>query len=248
MARPLPDPARPTFPAIGVLVLALCSVPGIARAQAYAESYQTWLSLTLQGNVTPDVQLYVDLNGRFYDFDDELHPFQILIRPAVGLRLSEGMYAWLGYGWTPTWSPQHAFVDEHRVWEQWSFDIPGLPGGVRVFLRTRLEQRARPTISSDVALRLRQFARVLVPLVHGVPVHLSLWDEAFVALTDSSTSAGAQWQAMGFDQNRLFVGVSISPADGVRVEVGYLSHWNVRHTSTDLVRHVLAVNAFATIR
>ena len=81
--------------------------PSDASAQAYEDTYQTWASTTIQGNVTPDVQLYVDLNGRFYD---DFHPFQLLVRPAIGLRLADGMYAWIGYGWTPSWNAQRRFV------------------------------------------------------------------------------------------------------------------------------------------
>ncbi len=238
-------PFRPSS-LIGIaFALWLALGPSDASAQAYEDTYQTWVSTTIQGNVTPDVQLYVDLNGRFYD---DFHPFQLLLRPAIGLRLTDGMYAWIGYGWTPSWNAQRRFVDEHRVWEQWTFDIPGLPSGLRVFLRSRLEQRARPEIGSDVALRFRQLARILVPFAPGFPLHLSLWDEAFIALTDSGDSAGMLWQRAGFDQNRLFVGVGWNVMDGLRIEAGYLNHWVVRSAGVDDVHHVAAVNAFITIR
>jgi hypothetical protein len=233
------------------LALAL-ALPGVARAQAFDETYQTWTSVTVQGNVTPDVQLYVDVNARFFDFDDDFHPYQLLLRPGVGYRLTDGMYAWVAYAWTPSWNREHVFTDEHRIWEQWSYDIPGLPSGLRLFLRTRLEERFRPELSSDVALRLRQFVRLIVPFAPSFPLHASIWDEAFFGLTDSGTSPSASrpgtlWQRAGFDQNRLFLGVGVSIPDGIRVEVGYLNHWIVRPTA-DEIHHVLAVNAFVTIR
>lgn len=216
-----------------------------AAAQAYESSYQTWASLTVQGEVTPDLVLYVDLNWRFYD---DFHPYQQLYRPGLGVRIADGMHVWLAYAWTPSWNDARQYVDEHRIWEQWTYDVPDLPGGLRFYLRSRLEQRFRPELSSDVALRFRQFARVLVPFAQSLPLHLSLWDEAFVALSDAGLSAGGLWQRVGFDQNRLFVGISWNVAPGVRVEAGYLNHWIVRPTATDEVHHVAALNAFVTIR
>lgn len=221
-------------------------VPMHASAQAFDDAYQTWTSVTVQGNVTPDVQLYADLNWRFYD---DFHPYQQLYRPGIGLRLTDGMYAYLAYAWTPSWNAERQFVDEHRIWEQWAYDIPGLPDGLRVFLRTRLEQRFRPELSSDVALRLRQFVRVLVPFARDFPVHLSLWDEAFFALSDAGLSSGSGlWQSAGFDQNRLFLGLGWNLVPGeLRIEAGYLNHWIVR-PRVDTIHHVLAINAFVTIR
>jgi hypothetical protein len=228
-----------------LVLIAVVTAPALARAQAYTASYQTWASATIQGNVHPDVQLCVDLNARFYD---DFHPYQMLVRPAVGVRLTEGMYAWLGYGWTPSWTASRGYVDEHRAWEQWTYDVPGLGAGLRVFLRTRLEQRARPSIGSDVALRLRQFARILIPFAPGFPLHLSLWDEAFVALTDSGDSTGRLWQRIGFDQNRLFGGIGWTIDPSWRIEAGYLNHWIVRANAVDEVHHVAMVNVFVTIR
>jgi hypothetical protein len=236
---------RETIVGAALVAALTCLAAPSAHAQAYESSAQTWLSVTVQGNVTPDLVLYIDLNWRFYD---DFHPYQQLYRPGIGLRIDEGMYVWLAYAWTPSWSASRELIDEHRVWEQWSYDVPGLPGGVRFYLRSRLEQRARPALSSDVALRFRQLARVLVPLVRDLPLHLSLWDEAFVPLTDAGLSEGGLWQRAGFDQNRLFVGLSWSAAPGVRIEAGYLNHWIVRDGSTDEVHHVAAVNGFVTIQ
>jgi hypothetical protein len=220
-------------------------VPFEASAQAFDHTYQTWTSVTVQGNVTPDVQLYVDANWRFYD---DFHPFQQLYRPGIGLRLTDGMVAYLAYAWTPSWNAERRFIDEHRIWEQWAYDIPGLPDGLRLFFRTRFEQRFRPELSSDVALRMRQFVRVLVPFARDFPVHLSLWDEVFFALSDAGLSSdGGLWQRAGFDQNRIFFGVgwNIVPRE-LRIEAGYLNQWIVRH-GTDIVNHALMVNAFVTV-
>lgn len=232
------------LPAAAICFAALSLAPARARAQAYDDSYQTWASLTVQGEVTPDLVLYIDLNWRFWD---DFAPYQQLYRPGIGYRIAPGMHVWLAYAWTPSWSRTGDFTDEHRIWEQWTYDIPGLPDGLKVYLRSRLEQRFRPETSSDVALRFRQMARVLVPFARDFPLSLSLWDEAFVGLSDAGNSAGGLWQRAGFDQNRLFLGISWTPMPTVRIEAGYLNHWIVRPTQ-DEVHHVLAINGFVTFR
>ncbi|MDQ3036218.1 MAG: DUF2490 domain-containing protein [Myxococcota bacterium] len=231
--------------ALALVLATAAAMPARASAQAYEASYQTWTSLTVQGNVTPDLALYVDLNWRFYD---DFHPYQQLYRPGLGYRIAPGMYVWLAYAWTPSWNDARQFVDEHRIWEQWSYDVPGLPSGIRWYSRVRLEQRFRPELSSDVALRLRFMSRVLVPFAPDLPLHLSLWDEAFVPVTNAGQSAGGLWQRIGFDQNRLFVGVgwNVVPPQ-VRIELGYLNHWIVSHAGTDVVHHAVALNAFVTV-
>ncbi|AKF05329.1 DUF2490 domain-containing protein [Sandaracinus amylolyticus] len=229
------------------IVLSTCSVlaPSRVHAQAYDDSYQTWLSVAVQGNVTPDWTLYIDLNWRFWD---DFGPYQQLYRPAVAYRVAPGMHVWLGYGWTPSWSRDEVLTDEHRIWEQWTWDLQGLEGGLKIFFRSRLEQRFRPEISSDVGIRFRQFARVLVPFARDFPVHLSLWDEVFIGLNDAGLSAGGLWQRLGFDQNRLFVGVGWNVVPGqLRLEAGYMNHWIVRPTQ-DEVHHVAMLNGFVTIQ
>ncbi len=224
--------------------LALLAHIGSASAQdAYHDSYQTWTSLTVQGHATRELQLYADVTARFYD---DSHPYQPTARPALGFRLEDGMYVWAGYAWTPGWNARRQFIDEHRAWQQWSYDIPGLPAGLRVLVRSRFEQRVRPE-SGRVALRARQFARLLVPFAPGSPVHLSLWDEIFFALSDAANTDGSFWQRTGVEQNRIFVGLGWSVEPGLRIEAGYLNHWIIR-PQADEIHHVLSINVLTTVR
>jgi hypothetical protein len=234
----------PRGTALWLSVAGVLCRPATVEAQAFEAAYQTWTSMTIQALVHPDLQIYFDANLRLYD---DFHPYQVLLRPGLGARIGDGMWITLAYAWTPSWNAEREFVDEHRIWEQWTWDPSGLPGRMRLFVRTRFEQRFRPALSSDVALRVRQFVRLLVPYTPDSPLHLSLWDEAFVALTDSGDATGRLWQRLGFDQNRLFLGVGWNASDGVRIEIGYLNHWIVR-PGTDDVHHALMVNGFVTIR
>lgn len=203
-------------------------------------SYQTWVSTTLQGNVYKRFALMLDMHGRFYD---DFQPYQLLFRPAAGLQIGKGMYLFLGYGWTPSWNTQHQYTSEHRIWEQWQWDIPGLTYGLRLFLRSRLEQRFRDVGEVSTGVRFRQLLRLLIPVERGSPLHLSVWDEAFVSFNDAGGGgSGPLWQHAGFDQNRLFAGVGVFVGAVTRLELGYLNHHIVR-PGADTVHHVCSINA-----
>jgi hypothetical protein len=219
---------------------ALIAAPQLAQADPIEHAYQTWTSVTLQGDVAKNVILYGDVHARFYD---DFRPFQILVRPALGYRFYDRCAAWVGYGWTPSFSPSpdNEFTDEHRIWEQLTWDGPKLPDGMKLFVRSRLEQRFRDGDPVDVGLRFRQMARLITPFVADSPFHLSVWDEVFFSLNE----VGAEdkpWQIPGFDQNRLFVGPGAYLTDKVRLEVGYLNHW-VNKPTADKVDHAVSINA-----
>lgn len=239
----------------------LALTPGPAEAKDVAESYQTWTSLTFQQNVAKRVAFYVDVNFRFYD---DFHPFNQLYRPGIGYLLGDGMTFYVAYAWTPLWRDvvtkaadsddgqdhrDHPYVDEHRLWQQFTADVPRLPRKLGVFLRSRVEERFRPELSSQVGLRARQFLRFLVPTVPGFPLRISVWDELFLALnTPTLTKDGAPWQVMGFDQNRFFVGPSLDVAKGTRVELGYFNQFQRQATApADALRHVVMMNWFVTL-
>lgn len=214
--------------------------PSEARGESPEDAFQTWTSVLAQGNPTKTTQVVFDGHLRLYD---DFSPFQVLLRIMGGLRLADGMYAGAGYGWTPSFSPEGDFTDEHRAFEQWHFDVPGLGGGTRVYLRTRLEQRFRPA-REGVGFRFRQMARAIAPLSPGWPVGLSVWDELFVGLNDAGGEG--PWQRAGLDQNRLFFGPSWSASPAFRLEVGYLNHWVFR-PDTDAMNHAFMTNAFLSL-
>ncbi len=90
--------------------------------------------------------------------------------------------------------------------------------------RTRLEQRFVET-GSDVGWRLRQFVKVLYPILESNRLRLATYDEVFIAL--NSTDWGVE---AGFDQNRFFLGfnVPIDSARKIQAEFGYLNRYTRR--------------------
>lgn len=196
-------------------------------------SYQTWTSLTAQGPIYDKLLFVMELHGRFYD---DMHPYQVLVRPALGYKLPYGFSVFAGYGFTPSWNDKREFAEEHRAWQQLAYEAPFKV--VKLTARLRMEERFRP--DSDVAYRLRAMVRLNVPLGLPVPLQTVVWDEAFFGLNQS-----VKWQPEAFDQNRLFVGLGWVFNPHFRADVGYLAHVIPRPDATT-VHHCLAINGLVS--
>lgn len=244
---------------VASLALALWLSPSRVEAQSEGRAidpqYQTWLGFFFQGPIAGDLFFQADVHYRtFPDF----FPNWILLRPALALRLMDGMFVSLGYAWTPSWSSQSAsMVDEHRIWEQWMYDFPlDAQSGIRFQIRTRVEQRIRHPRGpngeeAQLGLRLRQMVRVQVPLTTDRAWLFVLWDEMFFMLSEAGSAETNIWQRPGFDQNRLFGGIGYVVIPGVlRLELGYFNQWIHRHDHPrgDLVNHVAMLNTFVSWR
>jgi hypothetical protein len=226
--------------------------PAPARAQeALDEQYETWVGMFITGPIHGDLFTISDLHYRAWD---DFSPHWVLIRLGVGLRLMDGMFAVLGYAWTPSWRARDAegFTDEHRIWEQWQWEIRDAPSRFRFQLRTRLEQRFRTQIPLDVAVRLRQFLRLSIGIDRDERVWFVLWDELFFGLNDAGAGELREpYQRAGFDQNRLFVGWALQAVPGtLRFELGYFNQWIRRpgNPAGDAVNHTAMLNAFVSWR
>jgi hypothetical protein len=242
-----------TLLAAGFACALAMAAPAAARAQAIDHQYETWVGVFINGPIAGDLFFQGDLHYRVWD---DFTPHFILVRPGVGYRLMDGMFVTVGYAWTPSWSGRQVtrFVDEHRVWEQFSYEYTDSATGIRFSTRTRLEQRFRhPTDAVEVGWRLREMLRTSVPLSADRNLTFVLWDELFIALSDSGRtpveggSPTPQWQYGGFDQNRIFVGLGYQFIAGVlRLEAGYFNQWIRRpgNAAGDLANHAVMLNAY----
>lgn len=218
-----------------------------AEAQTVDHEYQTWLGLFAQGPIHGRLFFQGDLHYRVYA---NFTPYAALVRPGVAWQLMPGMFVTLGYAWTPSWSqPDQGvedLIDEHRLWEQWQYEFPLATGALRLQLRTRLEERWRPSVGGDTGVRFRQMVRVTVPLGASGRWVLAAWDELFFGLNDTD------WrQRQGFDQNRAFGGVGYWFVPGaLRVEAGYFNQYVQRpgNPAGDLSNHALMVNTYVSWR
>lgn len=163
---------------------------------------------------------------------------QSIVRPGIGWTLDEQSTVWAGYGWIHTKAFSGLEIDEHRIWQQWTWSK-----GSEVWkfgLRSRFEQRF-VDLGDDAGLRFRQFFRAQHNLPAVPKITLVCWNELFYNLND--TDWGAQ---SGFNQNRVFAGVGYIPSPNCRwrVEVGYLNQVIDLPVINDRSHHILSINFF----
>jgi hypothetical protein len=220
-----------------LVAAALAALPAFAQQDElqkdeFVHEPQGWVAFFGQKKLPSSVFVFwLDAQARLNATASQT---QVLLRPGVGVRFRPDMTAWVGYAWTPTVRDGSVAIDEHRLWEQWIWDLT-FDNGMKAQLRSRFEQRLQ---RAEIGLRFRQFVRVQSPR-YGRGL-LAAWDEVFFAFNDT------KWgQEAGFDQNRLFLGVGWFIDDAVRVEAGYLNQLVHRRAAPDPVRHVALVSVFA---
>ena len=196
-----------------------------------------WLALAAQGAIGHEGdgsrwRWWFDAHARFFDDSDGFE--QSILRPGLGYDLSSRSTVWLGYGWINTHPANVANIDEHRIWQQYTWGIPLEVG--KFSSRTRLEQRFVER-GDDVGWRLRQFVRWTRPLQSDPGLGLRLWDEVFFNLNDTDWGADT-----GFAQNRLFAGFgwSFRGTQSYTLEFGYLNQYIPRDSADDAMGHVLS--------
>jgi len=201
----------------------------------------TWTAIFAQDHIKGlceerPLKWWFDGHLRFLDDTNGFH--QSLIRPGVGLPLSDDLTAWVGYAWIHTDPVVGNEFDEHRLWQQttWSKNRD-----LATFaLRSRLEQRFMET-GDDLGWRYRQLIRLQRAMPNHPQLSFVTWDEIFFNLND--TDFGAR---TGFDQNRAFVGFGWKPhADSRwRTEIGYLHQAINNPLGIDRANHILSVNFY----
>ena len=200
-----------------------------------------WSALFTQGKFTPgdsDSRLRWWFDAHYRLFDDNDGFGQSIIRPGIGMDVGKNSALWAGYGWIRTSPISGEDVDEHRIWQQWTWSKKLDP--FKVALRTRFEQRFFES-TDDTGLRVRQFARFQKNLGACSRRTFVVWDELFIGLNDTDFG-----QRSGFDQNRIFVGFGFKRHHNSnwRAEVGYMNQTVNQIGPTDRSTHILAVNVF----
>ena len=219
------------------LLLLLTAFHQSASAQTI-DDFGQWSALFSQDRLSPDSRLRWWFDGHFRLFDDSDGFGQSIIRPGIGLDVGENSALWAGYGWIRTSPIQGDDINEHRVWQQWTWSRK--VDRFKFAARTRFEQRLIES-ADDTGLRLRQFVRGQKNLGSCSKRTFVVWDELFVALNDTDWG-----QRSGFDQNRIFVGFGLKRhhSSKWRVEIGYMNQTVNQRGPTDRSNHILAVNVF----
>lgn len=212
------------------LATAALSLPTSAYAR---EDAQAWLLVLAQGPVAADVVYFFEVQPRFGNDVSQLS--QLLIRPAIGVKLSEKVSVYHGYANVRTPATGRSDTRENRAFQQVNLSL-GKPAGVALSSRTRFEQRWLST-GDDVGFRLREMVRAALPVSRDGKVALLASVEVFVALNDTDWGAHS-----GLDRVRSFAGVQLPLSGKSTVELGYLNQYVKTAARRDSVDHVAAVN------
>jgi hypothetical protein len=205
-----------------VVLTLLAPLPALAVEQGS----QAWLLVTGTGSFAGQGLWYAEVQPRF-DLE-ETEPGALLVRGALGYRLTPAFSLWAGYAWTPALSPLR---HEHRPFQQALFETT--VGGIRIINRTRLEQRFLEQ-ADGMSLRARNMLRAVLPLgASGWAI--AAYDELFV---NANGPTGAPPD--GWDQNRAFLGINRRVHPNLVVEAGYIAQL-VFAARPDRLNHVALV-------
>lgn len=212
--------------------VALLSLLFAASPAAAEEDFQPWIAATATIPVAERVVVWLEGQARTSNDGSRLN--QVLLRPALGLKVSPTTTLFAGYAFVATNPPGPASTREHRIWQQASFRIAGDGQGVTVTGRSRLEQRFRED-DGDVGHRLRQQIRLVAP-IDGKGTQAVVWSEAFLGL--NSTRWG---QPGGLDRWRNSLGVSFPVGSTLRIEPGYINE-AIRQRGPNRMNHIANVS------
>jgi hypothetical protein len=215
---------RPLLP---ILLLLAFHAPAAARV---VEDQQIWANFTVIGSAGR-FAYFAEVQPRTADGLGRLG--QLLLRPAVGWKLSDGVTLYGGYARIVLPARTGPGNHEDRFFTQLSWDLGTLAGG-RVSSRSRVEHRRLAT-GDDAGWRVRQMLRYVHPLGDPRRPRALVHAELFAAFND--TDWGAR---KGFDQARTFAGFEFPLLGRSTVEAGYLNQsindpagrWRVNHVAS----------------
>lgn len=219
-----------------IWIFSLILFTGDMKGTAYAGSddFQIWSPVYLAYSYTDKIQGWYEVQPRFGENASQVN--QLLLRTALGYRVTEHWSLWQGYAWTPSFEPR--FVSENRIYQQLVY-AKGYPA-VDVMSRTRLEQRWIQHVSGT-AVRIRTLLRGRFPLNDSRIWGLVTQNEIFFNL--NSPTNGPEG---GFDQNRFFLGLNKKINAHLSVDGGYqLQAINTDESSLfNTLNHILLIQFF----
>ena len=211
---------------IGAAVIAS---PALAET---TQDEQAWINLTAIGPVSGDLVYFAEVQPRF---GNGARLDQLLLRGAVGWKLSPSVTLYQGYAHVVTAIENGRDINEERSFQQLNLAL-GKPLRGELSSRTRVEQRWRSN-GNDMGWRLREMLRYEHPLKPGSDaVNGLVWTEAFIALNDTDWGARS-----GFDQLRTFVGAEIGLPGASTVELGYLNQTINQTAGRTRINHAASV-------
>ena len=188
-----------------------------------------WFQITATGPIVGNWKLFLEVQPRIgtdpADGDTNLRT--LIVRSAIGYQITPPWSLWAGYAYIPSFNPSR---EEQRAFQQslWVTNA----GPFKIINRTRLEERMIED-AGEPALRLRHQLWLGYPLPRWPEWSLVAAVEPFVNLNTEHNGPHA-----GFDQNRLYLGVSRQIGPHLRVEIDYLNQFVLGHRGApDVVRN-----------
>jgi hypothetical protein len=216
------------------VLLAAASAPVTAAAQT-SEDVQGWANLTATGSISGRLTYFAEVQPRFADDASRLD--QLLLRPAIGWRVSDEVTLFQGYARVANYVADGADRLEDRSFQQLGW-TRRLNARAEIQSRTRLEQRWRSD-GDGMGLRLREMIRGEIALSpSGEGVRALGYAELFVGLKAS------EWSRTGFDQLRSFAGLEVPVGGRSTLELGYLNQAVDQPGRAWRMNHVAAVALF----
>lgn len=198
---------------VGLLLVGL-AVPRAAFAQNAPAVHDTqlWTQVVATVSLSDKWLTHHEAQSRWSE-DFHAHD-QLIIRNALGRRLSRRVTLWGGHAWTPR-TLESGWAHEQRIWEQISATFPTV-GAWTPSIRIRQEQRFLDSWG-DTSHRLRMMGRAVRPVDAKKLWSLVAWNEIMFTLDDTQNGP-----AQGLDQNRVFAGVLRKLSNRAGLESGYL--------------------------
>lgn len=238
------------------LLLGSLSLGGVTAVQAFTElgpnttsDFRLWTPAYLTVALPSKFIAYMEANPRIAD--DVTNIDQLLLRPAIGYKLTDNLSIWQGYAWVGNFNqrhtpPQSPFFQENRIFQQVSYTHTF--SGFKFMSRTRLEERWIEH-ADGTAVRFRQMLKLSYPLPIAPDWALVGYDELFVNLNTVGVPTGKGPEA-GFDQNRFFLGINKTFSQYFNVDVGYQNQMiNSRQLpgNANLVNHILLLQFYVNL-
>ncbi len=217
---------------LAIALAAIClATPGPSLATE--DNAGAWLAFSLSDAIRSDGEdtrwhYWVDSQARF--FDPGSGASQLLVRPAIGYRLTDNVKAWVGYARFRTRSATDAVSHENRYWQQIDWPAGRFLGG-NVSMRARLEQRS-VSVGQDVGVVLRFSTKYVRPIGADGRHSLVIGIEPFFDLRDTDWGGDS-----GFGQNRTFLGFGWRLSDSMSIEAGYMNQFIQVDNREDRVFH-----------
>lgn len=214
------------------LFISALAFAALTSSEAQAKSdFQQWTTLSATFKLTDRFRLSNELVVRFSDNRNGLYEVENSL--LLGYKINDHVTAWAGYVHDPNYAAGDFTVMERRAREQVTFDNIAKIGKASVSARIRLEQRWRDHVDGT-AWRMRPYAKVGIPLGGKKAPTLTLSEELFVNLNNTSYQT-----TDGLERARTAAALSLPVTTQIKLEAGYLNQHRFVRGAPDLDDNVL---------